>query len=129
MKTATTVVQMLIRFIGAAMLVLGVLFWTGHGLALIPLHILLGLLLVLSLWALVFLAARSGVSPGFTGLLFAWSLLMPLLGLTQARLLLGGGHWVVQILHLLVGLGAIGQAENLVRRIRAAEQTLRMEDR
>ena len=33
---------------------------------------------------------------------------------------IGGLHWVVQLLHLLVGLGAIGQAENLTRRLLTA---------
>ena len=41
---------------------------------------------------------------------------MLFLGLTQALLLNGSAHWIVQVLHLLVGLGAIGLAEMLTRR-------------
>jgi hypothetical protein len=36
--------------------------------------------------------------------------------MTQAAVLPGDLHWLVQVLHLLVGLGAIGQAESLATR-------------
>ena len=42
------------------------------------------------------------------------------LGLTQDQMLLGDAHWVIRVLHLLVGLGAIGQSEGLAVRIRRA---------
>ncbi len=45
---------------------------------------------------------------------------MPILGLTQNQLLPGSWHWVIQLVHLLVGLGAMGQGEGLARRIKAA---------
>jgi hypothetical protein len=35
-------------------------------------------------------------------------------------LLTGDFHWIIQVLHLLVGLGAIGQAEGLAARIKRA---------
>ena len=38
--------------------------WTGHGGQLIGIHAMLGFLLVLSLWAIAAIAARSGVSIG-----------------------------------------------------------------
>jgi hypothetical protein len=34
--------------------------------------------------------------------------------------LTGGWHWTIQVLHLLIGLGAIGMGENLARRIQEA---------
>ena len=119
-NVGVTVAQNLVRVCGLALIVLGVLFWTGNALQLIAVHILLGLVLVLSLWTLAFLGARAGVSPGFVTLVFLWGLLVPVFGLTQDRLLVGDAHWVIRILHLLVGLGAIGQAEGLAARIRQA---------
>jgi hypothetical protein len=116
MKRALSILQMLIRVIGATMLVLGVLFWTGNAYSLINLHMLLGLLLVAMLWAVAGLAARAGVHIGLVALGFAWGLVVPILGLNQASLLPGPMHWLIQILHLLVGLGAIGIAETLSRR-------------
>ncbi|MBK9710891.1 MAG: hypothetical protein IPO81_06055 [Kouleothrix sp.] len=121
MKRATTVIQLLVRLVGLAVLVLGVLFWTGNALQFLPVHMLLGLALVILLWALAGLAARAGVHPGAVALAIGWGLLVPALGITQSRLLPGSAHWVIQALHLLVGLGAIGQAEGLARRIARAQ--------
>jgi hypothetical protein len=121
MKIATTVLQMLVRLSGLTLIVLGMLFWTGHALTLIPVHMLVGFVLVLSLWALAVLAARAGVHPAFVALAIIWGLIVPILGLTQQRLLPGEAHWVIQVLHLLVGLGAIGQAEGLAARIKGRQ--------
>jgi hypothetical protein len=118
MKIATTVLQTLVRLSGLTLIVLGMLFWTGHALTLIPVHMLVGFVLVLSLWALAVLAARAGVHPGLVILAMLWGGLVPVLGLTQDRLLPGDAHWMIQVLHLLVGLGAIGQAEGLAARIK-----------
>lgn len=118
MKTATTVFQTLVRVTGLIQIVLGMLFWTGNLRNLIPVHMLVGFALVLSLWALAGLAAASGVNPGFAALAIVWGLIVPILGLNQAQLLIGNAHWVVQVVHLLVGLGAIGQAEGLAARIK-----------
>jgi hypothetical protein len=49
---------------GAAALILGVSFWHGTLLSLVPLHIGLGILIVLSLWALATLAMRRGAGTG-----------------------------------------------------------------
>ena len=121
MKTATTIAQTLVRLCGLGLLTLGLLFWTGNARGLIPLHMLLGLVLVLALWTLAGLAARAGVPIGLVALAVAWGLIVPALGLTQGQLLPGSAHWVIQVLHLLVGLGAIGQAEGLAARIKGRQ--------
>ncbi len=118
MKTATTVAQMLVRLTGVINIVLGVLFWTHHALTLIPVHMQVGYVFVLSLWVLALLAARAGVNPAFAGLALAWGFLVSALGMTQVRLLVGNGHWVIQVLHLLVGMGGMGLAEGLAAPIR-----------
>ncbi len=124
MKTATTVAQMLVRITGLILIVLGVLFWTGSAVALIPIHMLLGFVLVLSLWTLAGLAARVGVQPGLVALAVVWGLIVPIVGMTQTQLLPGNAHWVIQVLHLLLGVGAIGQAEGLAARIKKAQTSL-----
>src|SRR6185437_8243352 len=113
MKTTATVLQLLVRIIGPILIVLGVLFWTSNATNLIPIHMLLGITLVLLLWALAILAAVAGVHPGVVALALVWGLIVPILGLTQFQLLPGSLHWIVQVVHLLVGLGAIGLAETL----------------
>ena len=76
MRTATTVIQMLIRLLGLIMIVLGLLFWTGNALNFIGLHMLLGIVLVLLLWALAILAARGGGGLGLVVLAIAWGLIV-----------------------------------------------------
>jgi len=100
------------------MIVLGLLFWTGNALNFIGLHMLLGMLLVLFLWALAIMAARSGTSLGLVALGIAWGLIVVTLGMTQNQLLLGDAHWVIKVLHLLVGIAAIGIAERLAGSIK-----------
>jgi hypothetical protein len=113
MKSAITVLQMLIRIAGLIQILLGLAFWTGNLLTLIPIHMLVGLVLVLALLILAILAARSGVNPGLVALAIVWALIVPVLGVTQAQLLPGAFHWVIEIVHLLVGLGAMALSERL----------------
>jgi len=118
MRRATTTAQMLVRATFVVQLLLGVLFWTGNALDLVPLHQTVGFLLVFGLWTLAALAARAGVRPPLVALAAVWGLIVPILGLTQTRLLVGSAHWLIEVLHLLVGLGAIGQAEALAARVK-----------
>ncbi|MGH2366880.1 MAG: hypothetical protein ACRDI2_01660 [Chloroflexota bacterium] len=122
MLTATTALLMLVRLTGAILIVLGLLFWTGNALTLIPVHMLLGLLLVLLLWVLTFLAARAGLGVGLVALAALWGFVVIALGMTQTQLLPGDAHWVIQVLHLLVGLVALGLADRLARGIKEAKQ-------
>ena len=121
MKRAITIAHMTIRISGLLLLLLGIGIWTGRVDGVIPVHTLLGIVLVLSLWTLSYLAARAGVPMRWVALAAAWGLVAPILGLTQEGLLTGGWHWTIQVLHLLIGLGAIGMGENLARRIKEAE--------
>ncbi len=120
MKRAITVAHMTIRISGLLLILLGIAIWTGRADGLIPVHQLLGLVLVLALWALSFLAARAGVPMQWVALAVAWGFVAPILGLTQAGILAGDLHWTIQVLHLLIGIGAIGMGENLARRIKVA---------
>ncbi len=120
MNVVTTIARMFIRIAGAIMIILGLLFWTDNAEFLIPLHMTIGLVLVLALWTLSIIAALSGVNLGLIALVVVWSLVMPALGLTQQRLLPGSAHWLIQTLHLLVGIGALALGEQLARRIIAA---------
>jgi hypothetical protein len=113
MQTTARVAQMLLRLAGLIAVVLGVLFWTGNALGLIAVHMLVGAVLVLSLWVLAILGLRAGARPGIAALAMVWGLAVPVLGLTQFQLLPGSAHWLVQVLHLLLGIGAVGLGESL----------------
>lgn len=117
MRAVATVLRIFVGLDGLILIALGLLFWTGNADPLVPVHMLLGIALVLALWVLAALAAVAGVNLGLVALAFVWGLIVPALGLTQTRLLPGGAHWIVQVLHLLVGITAIGLAQVLAMRI------------
>jgi hypothetical protein len=117
-QNATTVTQWIVRLTGITQVVLGVLFWTGRALTLVPMHMLIGLVFVLGVWALAGLAARARVSPALVLLGAIWGIVVIVLGITQGRLLPGPAHWVVRVLHLLVGLVAMVLAALLAAQIR-----------
>jgi len=99
-------------------LILGILFWTGNATSLVLVHMGLGILAVLSLWTLGAAIASTKGGIGLAIGAFVWGILVAALGLTQGTLLAGSTHWVIQVLHLLVGLAAIGLGEMMARRYR-----------
>jgi hypothetical protein len=122
MKTATTIFNWLIRITGLFQLIIGVIFWVNQDDNLVPFHILIGVVLVLSLWIMAFLAARAGVSWKMTALAFVWGLVVVILGLTQTQILPGNLHWLIEVLHLVLGLGAMGLGEGVSARIKRLQQ-------
>jgi hypothetical protein len=118
MRTITAI-QMAIRAVGVVEIVLGLLFWTGNALGLVDLHQLLGILLVLGLWTVAALAHRAGVPAGLVAVAALWGLVVPIVGLTQRELLPGSAHWVIQVIHLLLGIGLLALAESLATRAKA----------
>ena len=121
---AITGIQMGIRVLGVIQLVLGVLFWTGNALGLVDLHQLIGILLVLALWTQAALAHRAGVPGGLVAGAVVLGLIVPIVGLTQGEIFPGSAHWVIQVVHLLLGLGLLAMAENLATRAKARLATV-----
>ena len=119
MRSTVSAIQMAIRVLWVVQLVLGIIFWTGNALGLVDLHQLIGILLVLGLWTQAVLAARAGVPAGLVAGAAVWGLLVPIVGLSQTNLLTGGAHWIIQVIHLLLGMGLIALAENLATRAKA----------
>jgi hypothetical protein len=121
MQAATTLALNLLRLTGIVQIVLGLLFWSGNAIGLIPVHMAIGYVLVVTLWvlALLGLASRGDVPLGLVVLAIVWGAIVPILGINQARLLPGDFHWIIKVVHLLVGLIAIGLGEEIARRILA----------
>src|SRR5712692_9796318 len=115
-----TALTMLARVTWVLQVGVGILFWTGRasGAAPVSLHILIGLVFVLTLWALAVLALRSGTSVAFSLTALVWGLVVLLVGLAQTVLLIGNAHWIIQILHLLIGIVAIALVETVARGLR-----------
>ncbi len=109
---------MTVRVTGLIELILGIMFWTGNAQALIRGHILLGVLLTLALFAIIYMAYRAGIVRWLVALSAIWALGLPIWGLTQDRIFPDAYLWLAQVLHLLCALGAMGLAEILGAQIR-----------
>ena len=121
MRTALMVARLVLIGCGAVMLVLGLIVWTGSGDALIPVHTAVGILLVVSLWAIAYIAFRSGLPARIPLAVGAWSIAVVAFGMTQDQILEGDWHWTVQVLHLVVSMSlvAIGQGLAMAMQRRA----------
>ena len=120
MQVVLTVAQWVVRISGVLLLILGLLIWTENMLALISVHTLLGLLLFVSLLLLAALSPQVGVPVGLAAGVAVVAIVMLALGMTQDSLLPGPSHWIIQILHLLVGMTAVGMGEAIGGRMRRA---------
>ena len=94
---------------GLLALLLGLLFWTGSALNLMQMHMLLGLLAV---GALLVIGIGQAFSKGGSWVIAVLALVVVaatvMLGMTQASLMVGEFHWVIQVIHLVLGLLTIG---------------------
>jgi hypothetical protein len=116
-----SIARITLRLTGAILIVLGVLFWTGHALTLVPAHMAIGLLFVVALWAVAAIGARARVGFALVSRVAIWGALIVWFGMIQTQLLVGPYHWMIRVLHLVVGLIGFGLAEAVVARIRRTE--------
>ena len=116
MNKAITATLWVVRITGIVQVVLGLLFWSGHQLALIPVHMAIGLAFVLGLWTLAGLAARARIGTLPVALVALWGAVVLALGMTQGSLLPGPMHWIVKTLHLAVAWVAMIFANVLAKR-------------
>jgi hypothetical protein len=119
MTMTLTTAQWLVRIGGVLALILGLLLWVGDlPASLLPVHMLLGVLTVLGLWLLAAVASQMGIPIGMSIGAAVMGVIVLVLGLTQSSLLPGGAHWLIQLLHLIVGMAAVGSGEMIGGRLR-----------
>lgn len=119
MQKLVSIVTMLARLLGAVQILVGLAMWFGFATGAVAFHTAVGSLFVLLMWvvaliALFFLSKRA--IPIFTLL---WGGFVLWFGMAQTTLLVGSGHWVVRLAHLLVGVAAIGLVESLSKAMKA----------
>jgi hypothetical protein len=103
------IASVVLSFAGLLALILGLLFWTNSALNLIQMHMLLGLLAVGALWVIgIGQALSKGGSWGVAASALVVGAAMIILGWTQSSLMVGELHWIIQVLHLVLGLLVIG---------------------
>jgi hypothetical protein len=111
---------MFVRLAGLVLLVLGIVIWTGHGDSLIRTHAALGVFFVLSLWIVAVLGLVARIGYVLPARLIIWGIVIGWFGISQQHLFPGTYHWIVRVLHLAVGMIAIGLAEVVSARVKKA---------
>ena len=113
---------MVMRLCVLVVLILGIFFWIKGtdvaGDSLVTLHMGLGILVALLLVILGFvIAIVKGRNIGLTIGAFVIAICMVTLGLSQRSILPTSPlHWIIQVVHLLLGLLAIGMGEMIAGR-------------
>jgi hypothetical protein len=106
---------------GSLALISGLLFWTGTALNLMTLHMLLGFLAVGALWVIGLAQAfADGGSWMIAGCALIVGAGMIVIGMMQSSLMVGEFHWVIQLIHLVLGLLTIGIGHMAAARYRKA---------
>jgi hypothetical protein len=123
MRTATIISLWIVRTAGAVQLVSGTLLWTGLAAGFLPLHMASGVAIVLTLWTLAALALAARARSGLAIFALVWGLALPALGFRQAALLVGPMHWIIRVIHLLMGLIALALAMRLAQAILATRSS------
>jgi len=116
---AIRIASMVLSLAGLLALILGLLFWTGSALNLVSLHMLLGFLAVGALWIVGVAQALTRSGSWIIAIVaIVVGALMVVLGLIQSSLMVGEFHWVIRIVHLLLGLLTIGMGHMAAARSR-----------
>ncbi|HEY6409343.1 MAG TPA: hypothetical protein VIY29_17925 [Ktedonobacteraceae bacterium] len=119
-----TIAVMVLRLAVLVALIMGIIFWTGNAGNLIPIHMIIGIIVVLSLWVIGLAQGfLKGGSFGLAAATFILGLIIAIVGLYQQSWLPGSAHWVIQVIHLLLGLSAIALGEMIYGRARRRLKT------
>jgi hypothetical protein len=103
------IASVVLSLAGLLALILGLLFWFGMSLNLMTMHMLLGFLAVTALWVIgIGQAFFKGGSWIIAACALVVGALMIVLGMIQSSLMVGEFHWIIQVIHLLLGLLTIG---------------------
>lgn len=105
---------MFMRLAMAVQLILGIGFWTGHWVGLVNLHMAIGALFVLAFWVIAGIAIAQKKPAGLAVFAFLWGVVVFGVGMAQRGILVGDLHWIIRVVHLVIGIAAMPIAEKLV---------------
>lgn len=104
------------RLDGVGTLILGIILWTGSP-GPLRIHILTGFIMSITLLLIGLVGFFASIKPTLPIIATGWAVLLPYIGFAQFKLLPGSGHIVIQVIHLLIGICAIGIVEALAAKI------------
>jgi hypothetical protein len=113
--TASRILLILLRALVAVQLILGIAMWTGYGSGLLSVHRASGMLFVLVLWILAIMSLAGRRHIGWSLFAIAWGLVIAAVGFMQVGIMPGDYHWIIKVIHLIIGLAAMPLAEHLVK--------------
>jgi uncharacterized protein YqgC (DUF456 family) len=86
----------------------------------LKIHILTGFIMTITLLLLGLFGFFARIKPVLPIIAIIWAILLPYIGFAQLHLLPGASHVVIQVVHLLIGVCAIGVAEAVGAKITKA---------
>lgn len=113
----TRLLQWCVRIAGTLALLLGVLIGRVGFSGLPRLHTALGLVVVAALALIAFSGFFARLQPALPLVALLWAGSTAYVGFAQTGLLTGDAHWIVEVAHALLGIGAIGLAEAIGARV------------
>ena len=115
MNKTMKVLLNLIRLLVVIQLVMGILIWMGKGTDQILLHVALGMLMVVLVVSFTVMGKAAGAPKSLAWVAVIWAIVTIAVGMEQTRVLVGSSHWLIQVVHLGLGLGMAWQAERIAR--------------
>ena len=106
----------LLRVAWIIALVMGVALWFGHGYQYLKIHMWIGFVITFDLLLLPIAGLLARVPPVLPRVAILWAVGLPVIGISQMRVMPGPNHWVIQVVHLIFGLGAMGLGEAIAKR-------------
>jgi len=101
--------SLVLTFAGMLALLSGLAFWLGAAPGLVSMHMLLGFLTVAALWTIGIAQALSTGGNSMLALLAViLGALIIYIGISQTSMNPGEHHWLIQIVHAILGIGSIG---------------------
>lgn len=123
MRTAVIAIQNLIRLLAVLVLILGFIFWSRHGYGYVPLHVAAAVAIIVLLFLLCGLGFAARLKPGLIMGGVVWGILVLWFGFSMkngqfAPVFPGHSYEAVRVIHFFLGLGAVGVAEAIAKRIK-----------
>jgi hypothetical protein len=106
-----------VRIAGILALLLGLLIGRVNFNGLPRLHMVLGIVVVAALALIAISGFFARLQPALPLVALVWAGGTAYIGFAQTSLLTGDTHWIVEVAHALLGVGAIGLAEAIGARV------------